>query len=59
MPGCKEETDVSMLQARKGELIKRIEAMAEGRDIGNPQVVGDTQSSEYWYPMNGGWQNGG
>lgn len=56
----KEESDVSVLLAQKQALINRIESAAEGRDAGNPQVVTDSQWSEYQLPMwNGGWGGGG
>lgn len=57
----KEESDVSVLMAQKAALIARIEAAAENRDAGNPQVVSDTQSQNWsggegWGSGNG---NGG
>jgi len=51
----KEETDVSMLMARKQALISRIEAAAENRDAGNPQVVTDSQYTDFWTPNTGYW----
>lgn len=55
----KAELDTSVLLAQKQALIQRIEAAAEGRDAGNPQVVGDTQWSDFWYPNTGGWGGSG
>lgn len=54
----KEESDVSMLQARKQALISRIESAAEGRDAGNPQVVSDVVTSDMWWPGGGPWGGG-
>lgn len=54
----KEESDTSVLQLRKQQLIQRIESAAEGRDAGSPQTVGDSQWSEMWLP-NGGQMWGG
>jgi len=55
----KEESDVSVLMAQKQALIARIEAAAENRDAGNPQVVSDTQAQNYSGGGNGwGWGNG-
>lgn len=51
----KQELDVSTLLAQKTALIQRIESAAANRDIANPQVVTDSQSSEYWFSTNGGW----
>jgi hypothetical protein len=50
----KEESDVTVLMAQKEALIKRIEAAAENRDAGNPQVVSDTQSQN-WFGSDSGW----
>lgn len=50
----KEESDVSILMAQKQALIQRIESAAENRDAGNPQVVSDTQSQN-WFGSDSGW----
>lgn len=47
----KEESDVSVLMARKAALIQRIEAAAENRDAANPMTVADNSSL--------GWPSGG
>lgn len=39
----KEESDVSILAAQKLMLIQRIEAAAENRDAGEPEVISDTR----------------
>lgn len=55
----KEESDVSVLMAQKQALVARIEAAAENRDAGNPQVVSDTQSQNWSGGGDGyGWGNG-
>ena len=53
----KEESDVTVLALQKAELIRRIEAAAENRDAGNPQVVSDSQSQN-WFGSDAGWGNG-
>lgn len=52
---AKEESDVSVMMARKLGLIQRIEAAAENRDAANPMTVSDNQ-----YNNNGGnfWGGG-
>lgn len=50
----KQESDVSVLMAQKQALINRLEAAAENRDAGNPQVVSDTQSQN-WFGSDSGW----
>lgn len=50
----KEESDVSVLMAQKQALIVRIESAAENRDQGNPQVVSDSQSQN-WFGSDSGW----
>jgi hypothetical protein len=50
----KEESDVSVLMAQKQALILRIEAAAANRDAGNPQVVSDSQSQN-WFGSDSGW----
>ncbi len=55
----KEESDVSVLMAQKGALIKRIEAAAENRDAGNPATVADVQFSSGAWPYNAGFGGGG
>lgn len=39
----KEESDTSMLMMRKQGLLKRIEATAQNRDVGEPQTISDTR----------------
>lgn len=41
--GQKEETDVSVLAAQKGALIKRIEESAMNRDAGQPDTIGNVR----------------
>lgn len=53
----KQEDDVSVVFAQKQALIQRIEAAAENRDAGNPQVVSDSQSQN-WFGSDAGWGNG-
>ncbi len=55
----KEESDTSVFMAQKQGLIARIEAAAENRDAGNPQVVSDTQWSNYGWPTGNGAPYGG
>jgi hypothetical protein len=50
----KEETDVSVMLARKQGLLQRIEAAAENRDAANPMTVADNQQGDYWWPSSGG-----
>jgi len=50
----KEESDVSVLMARKQALITRIEAAAENRDAGSPATVNDSQYSDFWWPTGSG-----
>lgn len=55
----KEESDTTALMMHKQELLKRIEGMAEDRDAGEPEQVGDVQSSDFWWPNgNSGSGNG-
>lgn len=55
----KEESDVSVLMAQKMALMKRIEAMANNRDIGFPHTVVDSQASNSFYPWSGSGSGGG
>lgn len=48
----KEESDTSLLQQRKAELKRRIEAAGNNRDQGQPDTISDTRG-------NGGWGQGG
>lgn len=50
----KEESDTSVLLARKGALIQRIESAAENRDAANPATVSDNQSNDMWWPSGSG-----
>jgi hypothetical protein len=50
----KEESDVSVLMAEKQMLIRRIEAMAESRDVGSPAKVSDNLYSDFWFPTGSG-----
>jgi len=54
----KEESDVTVLGLQKAALVQRIEAAAENRDAGNPQVVSDTQSQNWFGGDGWGWGNG-
>lgn len=47
----KEESDVSVLAAQKLDLRKRIENMAQNRDVGNPESVSDiyAENDDYWF----------
>lgn len=47
---AKEESDVSVLMARKQMLIQRIESAAENRDAGQPMVVADNSTGSGYYP---------
>lgn len=49
---AKEESDVSELYAAKQAMIKRIDAMADSRDVGSPATVQDTTTilDFYWIP---------
>ncbi len=56
----KEESDVTVLMARKMGLIQRIEAAAENRDAANPMTVADNQSNDFFwggqtFGNGGGW----
>jgi hypothetical protein len=55
----KEESDVSVLMAEKQMLIKRIEAMAESRDVGSPARVSDNMYSDFSFPSGSGGNFGG
>lgn len=55
----KEESDVSVLLAQKGALIRRIESAAENRDAGNPATVADVQFTAGAWPYNAGFGGGG
>lgn len=45
----KEESDITVLAAQKGALLKRIEAAAMNRDAGQPDTISDTRSrAESW-----------
>lgn len=55
----KEESDISVLGAQKMAMISRIEAAAENRDAGNPAVVSDTQSTDFWWPTGSGGSGSG
>lgn len=53
---AKEESDVSVLMARKMGLVQRIEAAAENRDAANPMTVSDNQHNNFgWVDGTGGW----
>jgi len=56
---AKEESDVSVMMARKAGLIQRIEAAAENRDAANPMTVSDNQSSQFWNPSGTGGNGSG
>lgn len=56
---AKEESDVTVLMARKTGLIQRIEAAAENRDAANPMTVSDNQSSQFWNPSGTGGNGSG
>lgn len=55
----KEESDVSVLGAQKLMLITRIEAAAETRDPGSPQIVSDTIYNNSSWPTGNGSGMGG
>ena len=55
----KEESDVSVLMAEKQMLIRRIEAMAESRDVGSPARVSDNMYSDFSFPSGSGGNFGG
>lgn len=54
---AKEESDTSVMMARKAGLIQRIEAAAENRDIAQPQTVTDNFCSSGF--EDGMWPGGG
>jgi cytochrome c-type biogenesis protein CcmH/NrfF len=54
----KEESDTSVLMARKQAMIQRIEAAAENRDAANPMTVADNQYNDLWWPSGSGNGNG-
>lgn len=47
----KEESDVSVLMAQKGDIRKRIENMAQNRDAGQPESVSDiyAENNDYYF----------
>lgn len=47
---AKEESDVSVMMARKQMLLQRIEAAAENRDAGQPMTVADNSTGSGYYP---------
>jgi hypothetical protein len=51
----KEESDVSLLANQKLAMRQRLVDMAENRDAANPARVGDTQSSDFYWPNGDGW----
>lgn len=56
----KEESDVSLLMARKAAMLKRIEDMAEARDAGEPMTVSDSRNNNLtWGEWGTGWDNSG
>lgn len=46
--GIKEETDVQGLMIQKGAILKRITDAAAERDIGQPEVIADTQTDMFY-----------
>jgi len=50
----KEESDVSVLMARKAEIVRRMESEAENRDAGSPSTVGDSRRYNGSYGGDGG-----
>jgi len=48
-----------VLMAEKQMLIKRIEAMAESRDVGSPARVSDNMYSDFSFPSGSGGNFGG
>ena len=54
----KEESDPSVFLLQKQALIQRIEAAAENRDAGSPQVVIDNQYNDMWWPAGSGSGSG-
>lgn len=49
----KEESDTSVLMARKQAMMMRIESAAENRDAANPMCVSDNMNNQYWWPAGG------
>lgn len=47
----KQETDVSGLSQQKNQMLKRIEAMAQNRDVDHPESVSDiyAENDEFWF----------
>jgi len=50
----KEESDTSVLMARKAEIVRRMESEAENRDAGSPSTVGDSRRYNGSYGGDGG-----
>jgi hypothetical protein len=55
----KEESDVSVLYAQKGALIKRIQDSAMNRDQGQPACISDVRNNNRWGRGNGPGNGGG
>jgi fibronectin type 3 domain-containing protein len=55
----KEESDVSALQFAKQQMLERIEAAAENRDAGEPEVISRTRNMGVWGWSDDGGENGG
>lgn len=53
----KEESDPSVFLLQKQAMIQRIEAAAENRDAGSPQVVIDNMYNDMWWPAGSGSGN--
>lgn len=54
----KEESDVSTLMLQKADIIRRINASAPNRDIGQPDTITDTRSATGPWGMGDGWGGG-
>lgn len=56
----KEESDVSLLLARKSAMLARINDMAEARDAGEPMTVSDSRNNNLsWGESGTGWDGSG
>jgi len=50
----KEETDVTFLEMRKQQLLRRIEVMSDERDVGQPDTIRDVRGG-WWFRGSGPW----
>lgn len=55
----KEESDASVFMAQKAELKQRIEEAAENRDVGEPEVIGDSKRRNFAWTYGDGSDGAG